>query len=438
MKLKLNNYIKLLEELISFKTVSTTTDSSAEMNKAINWLQGLFTYNKFKTTLFTSKLGNPVLLSYYEVNPKFKTWLVYGHYDVQPAEKQSGWESAPFKLSNKDGKLWGRGAMDNKGQFLIHLISIFDLIKSKKLKYNIKFLIEGNEETGSEALMDIIEKHKRELSCDHILISDGDLVGDNPVIEAGFRGVANATLTYETATNSVHSGEFANAIPNAAQELSKLISSIFGPEDNILIPDFNKGIKSTRLIEIPLDFAAVKTRLGNKTFFINTDKNFHETVGQRPSISVTGFKSGYIEEGYANIIPNTAEARFNLRFGQDQDPDLLMKLFAAHIVSNTPEYVTAKLNFSNYVKAESLNLEDPELKKIAKLLENIYQDNVVYKFVGGTLPIIGKFKTALGVEPFSIPLANEDSNMHGANENISIANIEKGLIFSTKLFSESF
>ena len=221
------NYIRLLKEFVSFKTVSTDTAFKGEMTKAVSWLQGQFKQNSFKVFIFKGKNSNPVIVAKYIVpSKKLKTVLVYGHYDVQPAHKSDGWKTDPFMLTKKKDRYVARGVVDNKGQILAHMVGVFDAIKNKSLSSNVTFIIEGNEESGKADLAGIIRKNKKLLDCDVVLISDGEITGKNPTLNVSFRGGGNIRVVYRTSSNDRHSGLFGGSIPNAAFELSCLLSNL--------------------------------------------------------------------------------------------------------------------------------------------------------------------------------------------------------------------
>src|SRR6185369_1034482 len=221
-------YKDLASEIIKFKSISTDPGCVGELKKTADWLKKLFLANKFKVDTWILGDSNPVVFASYELSAKdAETVLIYGHYDVQPAEKSDGWSADPFTLREGKGRLYGRGIVDNKGQFLVHVATVLNLIKRKELKYNVKFILEGNEETGSPNLGKIIESHKKELKSDLIIVSDGEIAGDTPTVEASFRGSFSTTVKYVTAKNNLHSGIYGGAVPNAAYELTKLVSKIY-------------------------------------------------------------------------------------------------------------------------------------------------------------------------------------------------------------------
>jgi len=390
-------YRELLEQFITFRTISTDPNSKADVQACITWLDKLFKKHGLETKILSGKNANPIVFAQHFINKKYQTFLIYGHYDVQPATRSDGWNSEPFKLSEHDDRYWGRGVIDNKGQLLLHLVTIFKLIKSGKLKYNVKFLIEGNEETGSAELAGILKQNLELLRTDHILISDGTLVGTSPVspvIEVGFRGSANLTLKYTTAKNNVHSGIYGNTIPNAAHELCKFLSLLFDDEDQVLIPNFTNGIDpKVKIKPYPQDNSAkIKDQLGIQKFFLLNGLEFHSRTGLHPALIITGLSTGYTGSGYSNIIPKEAEVKINFRFAPGQDPEFILEQFRQFIARHTPIFVTYKLSEDFSCKGILLDYDQPLFVTIKNILEKVYGQEVVYKYVGGSLPIINDFK----------------------------------------------
>lgn len=404
----MEKYIKLLEKFVSIKSVSTDKSFVGEIEDA-----SLFVANFTKLAGLSTKIikgyDNPIILARTKNNPDFKTILIYGHYDVQPAKKEDGWTADPFMLTKKKEKLYGRGSADNKGQILIHLYTIAKLIAENKLGYNIIFLVEGAEETGSPNLRKFIDKYKTELACDCIVISDGDLETNlTPVLEKSFRGVANIELTLKTAKVDSHSGLYGGKIPNAGEELANIMSKMHGNNREILIPNFYKGVKK-----------------------IGRDK-----VGLEPAIEITSLISGYTGEGFRNSIPAKAVAKINIRSAPKQNPDELVKIFKKFVLDQKPKF--AKIHFRTEKSSEGaiLDLENSFAKKAKKLLENVYKKRVIIKNCGGTLPIVNYFQDILKTPQIMVPLANKDCAMHSALENISVEVIKKGLLFSYQFFAK--
>ena len=198
-------YRKLLNEVVQFQTVSFDPKYYQEITRCVKWYSKLFKKYGFHIRIIKG-YDNPIILSEFTFNKTLPTVLIYGHYDVQPAAMADGWKSDPFKINERNGRLFARGVIDNKGQHLVHLATVLLLIKEKKLGYNVKFFIEGNEETGSPKIAKFFYDFKKELKTDFILISDGEQIAGHPNINAGYRGITNCTFILKTATTDLHSG----------------------------------------------------------------------------------------------------------------------------------------------------------------------------------------------------------------------------------------
>jgi acetylornithine deacetylase/succinyl-diaminopimelate desuccinylase-like protein len=440
--MNISTYKELLKEFVSYKSISTDPEYKQEINKTVNWLQELFKKHTFEIHIFEGKTTNPVVLAYYNVSDDAQTVLVYGHYDVQPASIEEGWDNDPFTVQEKDNKLIARGIVDNKGQIMIHIATVLDLIKQNKLKYNVKFLIEGNEETSNPDLKEIMQTNKELLKSDYVLASDGELVDGKPAIEASLRGGCNLTLTYKTANNNVHSGIFGGAIPNAAHELTKLLSKLYDPNNSVAIPDFYKDADDVTEEQhknnehISHTAEKLLNHIGVKKLLTENNYDFYTQTGQRPTLQITGIKTGYIGNGYANIIPATAEARINFRIVASQKPKDVIEAFAHFVKSNTPEYVEYNITTDGLHNPVKIDLTSAIMQEVREKLFEAYDNQPVIRYVGGAIPFVGDIKELFGINTILVPLANDDCNMHGTNENFKIDLITHGLKFSELFFSK--
>lgn len=432
-------FLSLLKQYVSLKSISTDPAFKDDILKTVDWLKNIFSTNGFSVETFEAPLCNPVVFASYTIPEATETVLVYGHYDVQPAAKEEGWRTEPFELTELDGRLYARGVVDNKGQNLIHTFTVIDLIKQNELKYNVKFLIEGNEETSNVELASIIEKNKDKLACDYILVSDGEILGNNPVIEYSLRGGLNCTIKYTTAKNNLHSGIYGGGVPSAAQELSGLISKFYDNQNRVAVPGFYDNVD-----EIPANERENNKKLlkneqevfditGVSKLLLEPGMDFYSAVGLRPTLQVTGIKTGYIGDGYANIVPATAEARVNFRFVRSQDPEKVFKAFEQFVRDNTPNYVKMEISRTVAWEAVKVDITSPKVLEVRELLGKAYGVEVFTKPVGGSIPVVTDFKNVLGRDTLLVSLGNEDCNMHGTDENFRVDLVEKGLKFS-KLF----
>ncbi|GBD34050.1 putative succinyl-diaminopimelate desuccinylase [bacterium HR34] len=403
-------YLDLLKKAVSFRSVSTDGVFKGEVEKCFNWYSDLFKRNGFKVKTLQNKNLNNILFAEYNVGAK-ETCLIYGHYDVQPADIKDGWQEDPFKLVFKNNRLIARGVVDNKGQNLIHIVSILNLIKQNKLKYNVKFLLEGDEETGSEGLDKIIKTNKQLLASDFVLISDGEVFKNNPCIEVGFRGTFNATLTIKTADNDLHSGIYGGFAKNAILELCRILCKMYRKDGKVAIKNFYKDVD-----RIPK----------------NIKDEFQIKTGLLPCIEFTGIQGGYTKQGYKNAIPATAFAKVNFRLVEKQSPQKVAKYFVDFIKQNISKEVKYKVKIEGLNKPLKINVNNKYVERAREVLESVWKKKVVFKYVGGSLPITNYFHDILKTPLVMAPLANEDCNMHGVNENFNIDFIRKGIDFSLK------
>lgn len=435
-----NTYKKLLSEFITHKSVSTDPQFQAGIQSTAEYLHEIFTSAGFESEI-VENYDNPVVLARFEANPKAQTVLVYGHYDVQPAELEDGWDSNPFELTETEDKLIARGTIDNKGQIMIHIATVLDLIKKNELKYNATFMIEGNEETGSPNLEQFVHDYKEKLTSDYILISDGEIVGNHPILEVGFRGVMNATLEFRTAVTELHSGLVGGSVPNAAHEMSRFLAGLHKDLNKVQIPGFYDDVQEPTQEQldnnrtIPFTSEDYLNITGTKYYFTESDYDIYTQTGLRPSLEVTGLHSGYTGVGYKNGVPPTAVAKFNFRFVADQNPEDIAQKFEKYISEAVPDYVEWKLSLDESAKPVFLNTSDSIFDTVSELLTDVYKQKVLRKYVGGSIPIVGTFQEVLDVPQLLIPLANEDCNMHGVHENFRIELVHKALVFSEKFFS---
>jgi acetylornithine deacetylase/succinyl-diaminopimelate desuccinylase-like protein len=429
----MEEYRKILAEYIKFKSISTDKEFLPEIYSCVKFLKELFEKNGLETKIIEG-YDNPLVYGEYDANKK-ETVLIYGHYDVQPAKKEDGWKEDPFVLYEDEKKFYGRGTADNKGQTLIHLYTIFKLLKENNLGYNIKIILEGNEETGSNKLEKFLRDYKGLLKSDFVLISDGEIVGSIPILDSGFRGVINLELEVKTANRDFHSGLYGGVLPNALHEIIKILNTFFDKEDRVLIKGFYEKIEKIdkeiiRLNKkLPFNEKKFKKETGVKKLFTK-DLDFYTKTGLWATIQLTGLSGGYFGEGFRNAVPHSALAKINIRFVEKQEAKEIVKKIKSHLKKVAPSYVNYKLRVKEIAPAVKLDLNNPYTKKAKEVLKKVFKKEPVFKFSGGGLPIVFYFKNILKVPQVLVPLANEDCNMHSINENFDKKLIQKGLEFS--------
>ncbi len=343
-------------------------------------------------------------------------------------------------LTERDGRLYARGATDNKGQVLIHVATIIELIKEKKLKYNVKFMIEGSEETGSPYITKFMRDYAAVLKADFGLLSDGEM--SFPTIESGFRGGFNSTLTVKTLSTDLHSGLYGHAAPNAIQELSNCIAGLYDENNRITVEGFYDDVdpidpEIKKMNEsLPFDLKEYTRITGAKEMMMEKGYDFYTQVGLRPAIEVTGVKGGYIGDGYRNSISGSATAKINFRLVKSQKPETTIGLFKEYLKKTLPPYVEYDFTATEPYEGIKLDLNNEYVRRASAALEKSHGKKPMYKYCGGGLPIVTLCHDIWNICMMSVSLANEDCGMHAANENINLENVRKGLVFSELFFSK--
>jgi acetylornithine deacetylase/succinyl-diaminopimelate desuccinylase-like protein len=308
-------FLSELGEYIGFKSISTDSAYLGEIEKTVFWLKNYIESAGGKVELFQKNKTNPVVLGHFLVDNNLPTVLVYGHYDVQPGEKVDGWTTGdPFKIvtkvlpvkDSKNERLVARGIVDNKGQNFIHLFTIASLFKEGKLKYNVKIMLEGNEESGNADLPIILKENKDKFKCNYVLVSDGEIVKSSPVMEGSLRGGGNMRVVFTTGKNNLHSGLFGGAVPSATNELTKVLASLKDKKNLVLVKDFYKNslVPTKAMLQNNKSLGSSKDAIklaGVRQLLTIKNLDFYTQIGCLPTLEISGIKGGYIGETFCRM-----------------------------------------------------------------------------------------------------------------------------------------
>jgi len=333
-------------------------------------------------------------------------------------------------------KIYGRWVADNKGQILIYVLTVLELIKKKQLWYNVVFMLEGEEETWSSGLEKFLQEYKEVLKSDFALISDSVIVNDSPCIDAGYRGACNVKLKLKTANTDVHSWAYGGVVPNAIHEANKVLSKLFDLNNRVTVPYFYynvEGMSTDVLVKnrrMKVDTEKMMLDFWFKTIFKDKEYDHWTQVGLMPTIQITGIHSGHIGEGFKNAIPCTATVHLNFRLVKNQHIDDVMKAFEERVKMTLPDYVDYEITIYDKAAPSKVALTSKYHRKAEKILQALRDKEVFYKYSWGTLPIVNLFTDILETEVVLIPFANEDCNPHGVDENFDIDSIEKWFDFA--------
>jgi acetylornithine deacetylase/succinyl-diaminopimelate desuccinylase-like protein len=437
----LDSYLQLLTRFVAHASVSTDPAFLPHIQATAQDLASWLGEQGFKPEVIEG-YENPLVFATYAADPAYPTCLVYGHYDVQPASKEDGWESDPFALSQKDGRLVARGAVDNKGQFLAHLTVITELIRSGGLKWNIEVLVEGNEETGSHGLTRFLQEHPEKIGSSVALISDGEIHSLAPKIEIGYRGTVQIEVTARTSAQDLHSGLFGGTVPNAARELGRLLESMYGVGGALTVEGVAAGAHQPNPQERAWADQTTPTKevystlSGTKTVWSEEGQSLGSQLIFRPAIEIIGLASGYMGTGFRNSIPATAQAKLNVRLAPGQHAEEIFEAVVAHLKAHAPEYLEVTFSHDGHSEGTLVEATRPIFQHAAALLEQTYGTAPTMAYCGASLPFLLGFQAVPNLDLLLVPLGNDDCLMHAVGENIAVANVEKALAFSTAFFSQ--
>ncbi len=378
--------------------------------------------------------GHPIVYGEKIIDPAKPTVLVYGHYDVQPPDPLELWETPPFEPTVRDGKIYARGACDDKGQFYMH-VKAFELMQQTgTLACNIKFMIEGEEEVGSDNLGVFVAANKERLSADVVLISDTAMISlDTPSLETGLRGLSYLEVEVTGPNRDLHSGVYGGAVANPATILAKLIASLHDEHNRVNIPGFYDDVavlneaERKALNEAPFDEEAYKKDLGINELWGEEGYTTIERTGIRPTLEVNGIWGGYIGEGAKTVLPSKASAKISMRLVPNQQSEKITKLFAAHFERIAPDYVKVKVTPHHGGQPAVTPTDSVAYQAAEKAIEEAFGKKPIPTRGGGSIPIVSLFEDELGLKTVLMGFGLDSDNLHSPNEKYDIANYLKGI-----------
>lgn len=378
--------------------------------------------------------GHPVVYGEKLKDPKLPTVLVYGHYDVQPPDPLDLWNSGPFDPVIKDGKIYARGAADDKGQFYMHIKALETMTKTDTVPCNIKFLIEGEEEVGSAHLDTFVHENKDRLSADVILISDTAMLSmEHPSIETGLRGLAYMQVEVTGANRDLHSGVYGGAVANPATILCQMIAALHDENNHITIPGFYEEVavlsdaEKEAINHAPFDEEAYKKDLGISTLWGEKGYSTFERTGTRPTLEVNGIWGGYIEEGAKTVLPSKAYAKISMRLVPHQKSKTIENLFTDYFKKLAPEGVSVKVTALHGGEPAVTPTDSTAYKAAEKAIATTFGKAPIPTRGGGSIPIVALFEEALGVKSVLMGFGLDNDNLHSPNEKYDLFNFYKGI-----------
>lgn len=439
---EINKYVKTNEkrfldelfELIRIPSISSLPEHKEDMYRAAEkWKEILLAAGADRAEVMETE-GNPVTYGEKIIDPKAPTVMVYAHTDVMPVDPIEKWKTDPFEPLVKDGKIWARGADDDKGQSFMHAKAFEYLVKSGKLECNVKFLIEGEEEIGSPNLPKFCKKHKKMLQADIILVSDTSMIApDVPSITTGLKGLAYWQVEVTGPNVDLHSGLFGGAVANPINVLAKMIAQTMDDDGRILIPGFYDDVvevsekERKKMAKAPFSLKDYKKSLEVKEVFGEKGYTTNERTGIRPTFDVCGIWGGYTGEGAKTVLPSKAYAKISTRLVPNQDHNKIAKMFVDYFESIAPKSVKVKVEYLHGGPSYVCPIDLPAYKAAEKAFKDVYGKDPVPVRSGGSIPIIATFEEVLGIKSVLMGFGLGSDAIHSPNENFPLEQFYNGI-----------
>lgn len=429
---------------LRFPSVSTDSRHAGDVRACADWLAAKLTSMGLAAQTHATP-GHPVVVARNAHLPGRRTVLIYGHYDVQPVDPLALWHSAPFEPEIRDARIWARGAADNKGQMLAHVLGVEQTLRRQgELPLNLIFLFEGEEEIGSPNLAPFLLAHRAELACDVIAISDTGMVAPGvATMGYGLRGISCCEVIVRGPKGDLHSGLFGGAVANPATAVARLVASLHDPEGRVAIDGFYDEVRPLEPWEremwakIPgvgaADFLAAT---GSPELFGEPGYSSPERTWARPTAEVNGIAGGYQGEGSKTVLPAEAMVKLSFRLVPDQDPATVMARVVSHLERHCPPGVTLEIRHGHDGKPYAADPHSRFGQAAQEALRRVFGMDPVLIREGGSIPIVQTFREILGADTLLLGLALSDAQVHAPNENFPVANFEAGIRLNQALLEQ--
>jgi acetylornithine deacetylase/succinyl-diaminopimelate desuccinylase-like protein len=429
-----DRFLEELFELIRIPSISSLEEHTDDMIKTAKHIKGsLLKAGADKVEVMKTK-GHPVVYGEKMIDPSLPTVLVYGHYDVQPVEPLDLWVSKPFEPEIRDGKIFARGADDDKGQMFMHVKAFEFMNATSTLPCNVKFMIEGEEEVGSPSLKEFCKENKNLLKADVILISDTTMISLNiPSITTGLRGLSYLEVELTGPNRDLHSGLFGGAVANPINVLSEMIASLTDEDNHITIPGFYDDVlevtmeERSEMAKAPFDLEGYQKAIEIDTVVGEKGFSTPERTGIRPSLDVCGIWGGYTGEGAKTVLPSKAYAKISMRLVPNQVSPKIDELFEKHFKAIAPEGITVKVTSLHGGQGYVAPMDSSAYQAASKAVEKTFGKKPVPSRSGGSIPIVSDFEEVLGIKSILLGFGLESDAIHSPNENYPLENFFKGI-----------
>lgn len=427
-------FLNELLELLRIPSVSADSTFKADVRRAAEYVKEKLTAAGMDSAQLYETPGHPVVYAEKIVDPALPTVLVYGHYDVQPADPYELWQSPPFEPTIRNERIYARGACDDKGQFYMHIKAIETMMATDGLPCNVKVMIEGEEEVGSDHLGTFVSANRDMLKADVILISDTSIISnETPSLEIGLRGLSYVEVEVTGANRDLHSGVYGGAVANPINVLAKMIASLHDENGRITIPGFYDKVvdlsdaERAELAKAPFNLDEYKADLGIKDVEGEAGYSTNERTSIRPTLDANGIWGGYTGEGAKTVLPSKAFAKISMRLVPDQTPDEITELFTNHFKAIAPNSVTVKVTPHHGGLPYVTPTDSVEFEAASKAFEDAWGKKPIPTRGGGSIPIVALFEQELGVKSILMGFGLDSDALHSPNESYGLFNFYKGI-----------
>ena len=427
-------FLDELFELLRFPSVSADPKYKADVLKTADFVAQKLKDAGADKVEICETAGYPIVYGEKIIDPALPTVLIYGHYDVQPADPIELWKTPPFEPTVRDGKIYARGACDDKGQFYMHVKAFELMMQTNTLTCNVKFMIEGEEEVGSANLGIFVKANVERLKADVVLISDTSMISmESPSIETGLRGLAYMEVEVVGPNRDLHSGVYGGAVANPATILCQMIASLHDENNHITIPEFyNKVVELSEsekaaLNAAPFDLDEYKTDLDVASEWGEKGYSTLERTGTRPTLEVNGIWSGYTGEGAKTVLPSKANAKISMRLVPNQSSEEIAEIFTKHFERIAPASVKVKVTAHHGGEPVVTPTDSVAYRAAEQAIVESFGKSPIPTRGGGSIPIVALFESELGIKSVLFGFGLDSDALHSPNEKYDIFNYYKGI-----------
>lgn len=429
-----DRFLDELFELLRIPSVSADSKFHGDILKAAEFIRQKLEEAGAEQTELCETAGNPIVYGHKLIDEKLPTILVYGHYDVQPADPYELWDTPPFEPTIRDEKIYARGAADDKGQMYMHVKALETLLQNDALPCNVKFMIEGEEEIGSDNLEIFVKNNREKLEADVILISDtGIISNEHPSITTGLRGLSYVEVEVTGPSRDLHSGMYGGAVANPINVLCEMIASLKDEDGQITIPNFYDKVakisteEREEMAKAPFDLENYKKVLDIED--VQGEKEFTtlERVAIRPTLDVNGIWGGYIGEGAKTVLPSKAYAKISMRLVPNQSSEEITKLFQDHFESIAPKAVKVKVTPHHGGEPAVTPTDSIPYKAAYEAIKEVWGKAPIPMREGGSIPIVALFENQLKVKTVLLGFGLDEDAIHSPNESYGLFNYYQGI-----------